>query len=554
MAESGESVIIKMKTETEEEKTIEQKEKIKKRQQRENILKSISDKEEFLELEGKQLIYPDQQIAANKIRKAFEDGALAVCLIAQPGTGKTGTAQAFMIDMATNPNDEELIYTENIINCSGMSDNDWETQFKNSVLPAFKDNIFHRQKLHKQLEKLRKLRNGIIISDECHIASGIKMTVAKTFKEAGILDINVLKLRKNIMLDISATPDSVLHDYKKWGNKCATVNLQPGPSYKGFEIMLKEERIIDSPDLEEPENYYKLLEFLDERYKNTTKKYFIFRLLDTAKINILESVCDNLGWNYVYHNSEERVDEIDKLMSTPPEEHTVIIIKNFWTASKRILTKHVGATYEPRPKKQNVSVTAQALTARFCDNYEYSGDQLDINLRPLHYCDKTSIEEYLEWFNKGCDFSTSKYSSKRISSDGKGKIKSKETKVNTKIVENLPDVYLPVIRQKGSAPIISFTITEQEESNFGNDEKMMEIIKKYDDVVYNSYKSYKKRFWRIDTQKKWETYGNAIKKQNAYSSTVNIHENEKTKNLLMTYLDPEEHKIYISPWNGEETK
>jgi hypothetical protein len=98
---------------------------------------------------------------------------------------------------------------------------------------------------------------------------------------------------------------------------------------------------------------------------------------------------------------------------------------------------HIGATYEPIPKQRDVSVTAQALTARFCDNYGYSGDQLDIKLRPLHYCDKGAIEQYVEWFNNDCDFSVSEYKSNRISSNGKGKVNAKPTKVNSKIVSGI---------------------------------------------------------------------------------------------------------------------
>ena len=440
MANKTKRVIIKrdrkisITSKSEREKKLEE---IKKRQQRENILKSKSDKEELLELEGKKFIYPNQQEAADKCITAFKNGAVAVCLIAQPGTGKTGTAQAVMIHMATNPNDEELIYAENIINCTGMSDNDWETQFKNSVLPPFKDNIFHRQKLVKQKDKLKTLKDALLIPDECHIASGYKMQIAKTLKEAGILDVNILERRNIKMLDISATPDAVLNDYKKWGPKCAIIKIQPGPSYKGFETMLKENRILDAPDLEEEDDYYELLEFLDERYKNTTKKYFIFRLLDPNKTTMLESVSNELGWKNKNHNSYERIEEIDNLMKIAPQEHTLIFVKGFWRASKRISRQHIGATYEQIPKKRDVSVTAQSLVARDCDNYEYSGDQIEINLRPLHYCDKGAIEQYVEWFNNDCDFSSSKYKSSRITSNGEGKVNSKETKVNPKIVSGI---------------------------------------------------------------------------------------------------------------------
>jgi len=426
---------------TEEEKNQEQKEKLKKRQQRENILKSRRDREEFLELDGKKFIYQNQKDAANKVLEAYKNGAIAVCLIAQPGTGKTGTAQEVMINMATNPNDDEIIYAENIINCTGMSDNDWEQQFKDSVLPAFRDQIYHRQNLIRQTDKLRTLKNGLIIPDECHIASGSKMTIAKTLKEAGLLDINVLEIRNIKMLDISATPDAVLHDYAKWGNKCSIIKIQPGPSYKGFEVMLEENRIIDAPNFEEIDDYIDLLDLLDERYKNTTKKYFIFRLLDQDKIIILENLCDELDWNYLNHNSDERIDEIDTVLKNHPVKHTIIFIKGFWRASKRISNmNHIGATYEPIPKIRNSSGAAQSNPGRFCDNYEYSGDQLDINLRPLHFCDKGAIEQYVEWFNNDCDFSISEYKSNRISSNGKGKVSSKPTKVSPKIVNGINDL------------------------------------------------------------------------------------------------------------------
>ena len=451
---------------TEEEEKFERIEQIKKRQQRENILKSIRDKEEYLELERKKFIYPNQQEAADKCIEAYKNGAVAVCLIAQPGTGKTGTAQAVMIHMTTNPNDEEILYTENIINCTGMSDNDWERQFKDSVLPAFKDNIYHRQNLIKQKEKLRTLRNALIIPDECHIASGSKMTIAKTLKEAGILDINVLELRNIKMLDISATPDAVLHDYKKWGSKCAIVKIQPGPSYKGFEKMLEENRILDAPDLEDIDTCSELLEFLDERYKKTTKKYFIFRLFDQSKINILENLCDELGWDYKNHNSDNRIHEIDDLLGNYPIKHTIIFIKGFWRASKRISNmNHIGATYEPIPKTRDVSVAAQSNPGRFCDNYEYSGDQLDINLRPLHYCDKIAIEQYVKWFNNDCDFSVSKYKSQRISSNGKGKVNAKPTKVNSKIVSGI-NGDIDEIKE----PIIQKFDTQQEGKEYYNKE------------------------------------------------------------------------------------
>jgi hypothetical protein len=412
------------------------KERIKKRQQRENILKAVRDREEFLRIDNREFIYCNQRDAGDECIQAYNDGAIAVCLIAQPGTGKTGTAQEVMIKMTTNPDYEKIIYTEDVITCTGMADNDWGTQFKANLLPDFRENVFHRPNLIKKenKKKLTSLKNGLIITDECHIASGSKMTIAKTLKECGILDVNVLELKNIKYLDVSATPDAVLNDYKKWGDKCRVIKIKPGPSYKGFEIMLKEGRIRDSPILENIHDYCEFLKILDDRYKNTTKKYFPFRILDPEKIHIFETLCKDYDWVCKNHNSSERIDEIDDLMKSPPIKHTIIFIKGFWRASKRMLMNHVGATYEQIPKNRNTSGTAQDLAARGCGNFEYSGDQTDVNLRPLHYCDKGAIEQYVEWFNKDCDFNTSKYSSNRIKSNGAGGIRAKSTKVSSTIV------------------------------------------------------------------------------------------------------------------------
>lgn len=415
-----------------------QRETIKRRQQRENVNKQFKDKEEMLEIDDKKLIYPNQKEAADKCIQAYNDGALLVMLVAQPGTGKTGTAQEVMRVFATNDDDEKFIPNENIIVCSGMSDNDWETQFKDNLIDSFKENVFHRQNFSKQQEKLKIIKNSLIIPDECHIASGSKMTIAKTLQNAGLLDIEILRYRKIKMLDISATPESVLYDSNEWGNKVKVVKIEPGPIYKGFEVMLKENRIIEAPILNTYEKVLDFLSFLDKRYSISSKKYFPIRLLDENIKLIITDICEELEWaEPLIHDSESRIEDIDEIMKTSPEKHTIIFIKGFWRASKRVIREHVGATYEPVPKKQDMTSTSQGLTARFCDNYEYEGDQLDINKRPLHFCDKDAIEKYVKWFNNDCDFSKSEYKSHRIKSNGKGKVISKHSKVHESIVQHL---------------------------------------------------------------------------------------------------------------------
>jgi hypothetical protein len=425
-------------------KTHNYEQEIKRRFQRKRIKLEMDEETELLECKSKKIVYSNQQEAANKVIQAYDEGVLAVCLIAQPGTGKTGTAQAVMYHYATHDEDDKFIYTENMIVCSGMSDNDWEKQFKKGILPSFKEQVYHRQNLIKKEQKLRDLKNGLIIPDECHIASSKNMTVAKCMKSAGLLDIEILKAKKIKTLDISATPEAVLHDYAKWGPLARVIKITPGPTYKGFEVMLAEKRILDAPQLETLEDIEDLLNIFEERYENSsTKKYFPFRLFNNedteAKKTHIRYVCEDLGWAIpLEHDSENRISNIDLIMESPPEEHQIIFIKGFWRASKRLIHQHCGGSYEQKPKKQNMSNTAQALPARHCDNFEYSGEQLDPSKRPLHFCDKSAIEGYVEWFNKGCDYTKTTYKSLRINSNGEGKVSAKASKVHHTLVSNLP--------------------------------------------------------------------------------------------------------------------
>jgi hypothetical protein len=197
--------------------------------------------------------------------------------------------------------------------------------------------------------------------------------------------------------------------------------IKPILNQNGFEIISNTEFVFDYETLEQVWEYNGKC-----------------RVEDFIKINKLQLACEKLGLDYQDHNSDDKIEDFDELLKIAPYIFTAIVIKGFFRASKRIPNiQHIGATYEPIPKQQDVSVTAQALTARFCNTYEYSGDHLDINLRPLHYCDKEAIIKYLEWFNNDCDFSISKYKSQRISSNGKGKVSSKPTKVDSTIVKGL---------------------------------------------------------------------------------------------------------------------
>ena len=409
------------------------------RQQRERIALEYRHWLEDSEAEGKMLIYPNQREAACECITHFETGKLLVMLVAQPGTGKTGTALEILRQLGVHPDDDKCIKTSNIHIISGMNDTDWRDQFQSKMLPSFQTNVTHRSALNKSKDSIAQIRNGLILTDECHIASDKNMTVSKVIRAAGLTNINVVRDRQVKMLEISATPEAESWDLESWGDKAEIVRLLPGPSYKGFEVMLSEDRIREALPLSSAHRVNELFKFFDDRYQNTTKKYFPMRIQNSDWLGLIHSAIVRFGWTHMQHDSEHRVEDIDGMMAEAPAKHTVIFIKSFWRASKRLIRTHIGGSYEQVAKTRNISSAAQGLIARHCDNYEYEGDELNPDLRPVHFGDRASIESYVEWFNKGCDYRLADYKSTRITSFN-GHVKGKASKLHATNFTNLDAV------------------------------------------------------------------------------------------------------------------
>ena len=408
-------------------------------QQRERLNMEYNHRDAMLALDNKQLVYPNQKEAVSVIVDHYLEGKHAVALIAQPGVGKTGVALELGYRVATHSDDDIIVETDNIHTHCGMNDVEWKEQYARNMLPSLSSNIAHRSIIKNYTKELHDLEKGLLITDECHIASGKSMSQSNVLKEAGLLYIEALAQKKNKLCYISATPESISEDLKKWGDKAALVILKPGPIYKGFQVMMDEQRIRDAPELNTIENITNFLTIFETRYHGHTKRFFPMRGLTVEVLDYIRTVASRMGWNVIHHDSVETIPDVDVLMSKPPEKHTIISIKEYWRASKRLIRTHIGGTYEKPPKKRNASATAQGLTARQCDNYVYEGDWLNADLRPLHYCDIGAIEQYVDWFNRGCNYATGTYTSANLKSKN-GRVKARSSLVHPSNVAGLEEV------------------------------------------------------------------------------------------------------------------
>jgi hypothetical protein len=392
------------------------------------------------DLDGKQLVYPNQREAAAQIHTHFLEGKRCVVLIAQPGMGKTGAQLETVRLLCTRPYDTPLL--EDVAVVSGMSDTDWESTMRKGLLPCLGDRVFHRGRL-PNADALSKMRHGLIVADECHVASGSNNVLGKTLKKAGLLNIENLDARDMRMLDVSATPEGVSEQIRLWGDKAAIVILQPGPIYKGFQSMLEDGCLRDASefDLKNSADALRLLLIWNNRYYDRSKRWFPMRVYSPVARDAIARACHVIGWaDPKVHDSNDRIEDIEGEMEVLPAKHTVILIKQFWRASKRLIRTNVGGTYETSPAKTDTTATSQGLTARFCDNFEWSGEQTDVNLRPLHFTDVSAVKQYLHWYMNGCVYATVQYTAARMKSEGDGHVKAPISKIHPMNVAGLEGV------------------------------------------------------------------------------------------------------------------
>jgi len=413
-------------------------EELRRAHQRTNISTAYTQKNELLALEGRKLVYDNQKEAALKIAEHYRNGKLAVVLVAQPGAGKTGVIVELQHLLGTHIDNNHFVFAENFHTISGMSDCEWKAQTQRNMLeiPKLRENVRHRGEMHTAVEALRALEGGVVAADECHVAAGKTMTLSRMLKDVGLLNVELLTAKRNRLLEISATPEAVMTDLATWGDKAAVVFLIPDEKYKGFQTMLDEQRIRDAEPISTSAIALALLRAFETRYASTSKKFFLIRTEDADTIGYLKTAAHTGGWDVRHHDSKDKITNADEMMKAAPVKHTIIFIKGFWRASKRLIRDNVGATYEQSPKKRNTTATSQGLTARFCDTFEYSGSWLNPNLRPIHYCDLGAIEEYMGWVQGGYDYRNSDYSANRMKSKG-GRIRAKATKAHHTNVEGL---------------------------------------------------------------------------------------------------------------------
>jgi hypothetical protein len=536
--------------------------------QRERLGQEYKHATEKASFHGRSLTYSNQQEAAHQIIEHYRAGKSAVCLVAQPGAGKTGVALEVMYRLAIGLPDDDpkaSILADEMAIVSGMNDREWRQQFEKNMLPSLGKHVFHRGNLPRNRRHLAAAK--LVVDDECHVAAQKDMMMSREFKKAGLLNIDAVEAAGRKILQISATPESIDHDLKRWRSRAARVVLQPSPKYKGFRVMLQENRIRNAATLQSLDSALELLTVWNDRYAaSPTKKFFPIRVKNKRAMAFIEAASKQLGWaEPIRHDSSSRVEEIDKLMSSAPPNHTIIFVLEFWRASKRLVRDHVGGSYEAPVAKRNTTATSQGLTARFCDTYDYEGDHLNVDLRPLHYCDIKAIKEYLAWFeDAGGDFAKAAYSCPRLMSDGQGSVKSTKSKLHpTNITGDVGYTEPPVKRDVRKTIPVIINVTADHIGRISKagpgaprQEQVRSILQEISSDLYPrlvGYDCLKISVPRIASTIKHYITDVVEASETSRPYKVDIDREHAASNCFNCYVDATNNRLCFVIWNGAAT-
>ncbi len=531
---------------------------------------------------GKPLWFRTSELAASSILEhVLNPDIQVISLLAEPGSGKTAVIHNLIYQILSLPHDK-AIDQKCITITTGMSDTDWFDQ----IMDVFKlkdgkylweslnkvdDNycISHRSKFYKRitwiLENLQYISNHVFIIDENHIADEKDMTIDAEFRRLGLTEEKMKEYNIKIII-VSATPDVTLSILSRKSNH-AKVILENGEDYKGFAYYTKEEMIKDYDDNVEIETLI--------RAKFSTQRYHYIRAMTLIekgeyRQNIL-AICEKNNWPIIKDDSEHnyylsfKMDENETkagkdgkiIIKTyvKPDHHTIIIIKNKYSASKRLkITQNTGLIIEKPASQMNTTVTCNGLIPRF---WGYDPlPEFPYGQRPLFICNKKSVDEYIK-FTADFVYNKKSYTGKKITSTKK---KTKELVITFPCsvinadgitIDNDNVLRVPKIVQLNEEEYKSIVKID----NMWNEQIIFELIRNHDEELYNEIKIMTKdqitEPKTLNSRKK-QIDDLRVGAQEDKKKSISIKKDNKKKDVYQIFMDNLGHQLIITRYYGKQ--
>ena len=331
----------------------------------------LNNKELFLqghEKATKEYTYNNQKAdAVTILHKFYKEKIRAISILKKTKMGANG----FMIEiarlMSTHIDDDFMLHRKNIFFTTGMSSISWEEDLKNTIPQCFKDNVYHHGKLQKLEDKLKNIKNALIIIDEIDVGDGHGQRLHNTLKNSGLLDIKYVEDNNIRFIFISATMQNPMKELIKWGDKHFICKMTKPEDYIGYEEFLELGIIKQYYPVNDNESAEKWIrEDILDNYGSDYRVHII-RTCEKNKEFIMNA-CKKNNIEFTNHTSVERIsfEELSNIFNNVTR-HLVIAIKGLWSRADFIPNKwkmKIGAIHELYVKKHNTPRQTQGLIGR----------------------------------------------------------------------------------------------------------------------------------------------------------------------------------------------
>jgi hypothetical protein len=508
----------------------------------------------FLEGDDKatsEYIFPNQMFDANAIvDKFYKNNRYVVSIQKKTKVGADGLMIEIAKLLTTHIDDKFVIDPSNVRIITGMSNAGWEKDMIDKAPNCFKDKIFHHGKLSRA--DLISINNSIILIDEIDTGDKEYQVLHNTLKEAGILDVDHMKINNNKFVFISATMIKELYDLYRWGDLHELYKMTIPDSYIGHQDFLNMGIVQEFYPLGSRENAEKWIqEDIIDNYKKDYRVHIV--RVNTKIADIVHNACIRKGIIFKNHTSTDKLsaDEIKEFFKDPLPQHIVLGVKGFFRRANLIPNCWklcIGSTHELCTKNVDNNVQIQGLTGRMTGYWRHNIEQG--HKTGPHRTSIKAIEEYEKSYED--PFGPNTYQTAGFRKH-KGKIVANSTMLSVKHIKNLIAVDLPIVYDKESQPIIVIDISEDQvtfiSKNIQKNDLILDIIKILNNEIYEKYSTYQWHCWKMDTKDKETKWGlEHMLQQGSYSTATNI--SHKDKNIVMMYLWKQ--KLILNVWNGQK--
>jgi hypothetical protein len=310
-------------------------------------------------------VFDNQFQFGKTIAKRFADNQQLRYLLAFALTqsGKTGSMLSVIHHFL---NDHSLTTPlDNIFIITGISSNDWVQQTKIRFPDSLHKHIYHRNNLVQFFIDIESKRDILVILDEVHIASKRKQSLASIFNILHFDDYDFIFRNQIRFVFFTATPNNI--SFFQNNPQAELVKMLPPGGYTSVFDLVRNDQILPFKDLTDINNVNELKHFILSKFDS--HRFHIIRthsnsIHNNFKQNRTIFLFKKVWGNHAHFIIDDLSFDFNSILSSPPNKHTFIFIKERLRCAKTILKLHVGVLYERITISPKLDSIIQGLAGR----------------------------------------------------------------------------------------------------------------------------------------------------------------------------------------------